>query len=301
MRTLLLLPLLLLTGCPYLDGEGGGSLIPDPPEAKISALNLLEHPSEKQLAAYYCSDLGDDFLCSLAFSKIPKRSDLKFSFETVFDLGNPNSFPIPTIEMLLALDVFEGADQAELAALCISFCDPQVEDCDIQQEEACQMEGQDIKEYKPSIDDLIELAVDVAQDVATGELDENLKFRMIPGRELLSCQPDPDCEVRGDQFCCAGSCKTLKPGCEVEENEQGQTCASCPGHLEAHVRFDLGLDAILGILETLVLDSLDELVQGKYPSFSIPYKAEGTLFFDVPKLGRFSLNFGPLSGTWDLD
>jgi hypothetical protein len=48
-------------------------------------------------------------------------------------------------------------------------------------------------------------------------------------------------------------------------------------------------------------DSVDALSEGELPSFDIPYSVEGTLFFDVPVLGRFALSFGPFSSTWSLD
>ncbi|MBU0553397.1 hypothetical protein KKF91_20250 [Myxococcota bacterium] len=302
---------LSLTSCEILEEaakQAAGGDPPEPPTASLAALNLLEYPSEMQLGAYYCNDLlGNTWdACVSFFGKIPKKSELKFSFETVFELGNPNTFPVPTVELLLALDVFEGAKQAELAALCVSFCDPQAEVCDGgPNPEACRVEeGQDIMEFEPTINDLLELAVKAATEGA-GAFDDNLGFKVIPSRALSKCRADKGCEVRDEggvrSFCCGDACEAIGAECRVGTDDDGQSCVSCPGQLEAHVRFDLGLDAMLGILEVIAEDAMGSLLDLSMPNFTIPYKANGTLFFDIPIMGRFSLNFGPLEGEWTLD
>lgn len=312
MRISLLIALALsLTSCEILEEAAkaaGGGETPVPPTASLAALNLLEYPSEMQLGAYYCDDLlGNTFdACVSFFGKIPKKVDMKFSFEAVFELGNPNSFPVPTVELLLALDVFEGKKQAELAALCVSFCDPEQEVCDGgPNPEACQAdEGQDIMEFEPSINDLIELATQVAIE-GVESLDDNLSFKVIPGREQSKCRAESGCEVKEidgvSSFCCGDDCEAIAPECTISAGDAGESCVSCPGQLEAHIRFDLGLDAMLGILEVIAEDAMSDLLDLSMPNFDIPYKASGTLFFDVPVLGRFTLNFGPLEGTWSLE
>ncbi len=305
LRLLALMPLFfLLPACDgvsdLLLGDGGvEELIPEPPTAEYKTLDLESRPSNDQLAAYFCDDLAPNVLvrqgCSLFFDDPPAKADLKFSFVIVFDLGNPNGFPVPMVEMLLALDVFKGQDKAELAAVCVSFCDPEQEDCEAPMD-ACagpeEGEARRIEDFRPTLDDLVELA----RSAISGELfdDDNWKFRIIPARSAQACVPKADCE---DETC------GIEPaaGCTVGPDGEGNTCELCPGTLSARIQFDLGLDAMLRILEKVALESLDALLEGDTPMFDIPWGATGTLFFDVPVLGRFTLDFGPVEGVWSLD
>ena len=256
---------LLLPGCPLLGGDGSSLRTPEPPTAALRVVNLTSQPRNQELAAYFCSDLvgGNvltDAACVSAFGRSPLRTDLVFSFELVFDLGNPNDFPIPLVEILLALDVFEGNDAAQLGAVCISFCDPEAEDCVQAGADAClapDKEVSSLEDFVPTLDDLIRIGV----QAATGTLDDNLKFRYIPA-------------VSDD---------------------------GTPGAAEARVRFDLGLTAMLGILETVALGSTSDLLAGRAPSFDIPYNVRGSVFFDVPVLGRHALSYGPIDGVWSLN
>jgi len=247
-----------LTACPI----GGTGSAAQPPTAELKTINLTARPTNRQLASYYCHDLvgGNpltDGACQGFFGAKPRQLDLTFSFEMVFDMGNPNTFPIPLVEILLALDVFEGQDAAELGAVCVSFCDPEAQDCEQDREDACVADKNvnDVEDFVPTVEDLIRIAI----GAANGTLDDNLKFRYIPAAEN-----------------------------------------GVPGTVEASIRFDLGVNAVLGILETLVSDNTDKLLQGEEPNFDIPYKARGAVFFDIPVLGRHALSYGPLDGTFSL-
>lgn len=250
-----------LTACPL--GGGGGGSTAQPPTAALKTVNLTARPTNQQLASWYCHDLvgGNpltDGTCAGFFGARPQKLDLTFSFELVFDLGNPNAFPIPLVELLLGLAVFEGEDAAELGAVCVSFCDPEAEDCDQSAEGACvaDKEVDEVEDFVPTVEDLIRIAV----GAAAGTLDDNLKFRFIPAAQN-----------------------------------------GTPGATEARIRFDMGVDAVLGILEKLVADSADEFLQGESPAFDIPYNASGSVFFDLPVLGRHALGYGPLNGLFSLD
>ena len=256
---------MLLPGCPLLGGDGSGLRTPEPPTASLRVVNLVERPKNQELAAHFCSDLvgGNvltDSACVAAFGRSPLRTDLVFSFELVFDLGNSNDFPIPLVEILLALDVFENEDAAQLGAVCVSFCDPEAEDCAQAGADAClapDKEVSSLEDFVPTVNDLIRIGI----EAATGTLDDNLKFRYIPA-------------ISDD---------------------------GTPGAVEARVRFDLGLTAMLGILETVAVGSTSDLLAGRAPTFDIPYNVRGSVFFDVPVLGRHALSYGPIDGTWSLD
>ena len=187
--TPILLCLGLLAGCDLLESElskGGFEEVPlpDPPTANLETVELTKRPTNAQLASYYCADLVGgsalaDAACLTAFGAVPPKAELQFGFVTVFELENPNDFAVPVVEVLLALDVFEGRDQAELGAVCISFCDPAAEAC-APPDQPCRVddpEVTDLETFEPTVDDLIELAV----AAVTGELfEENHQFRFIP-------------------------------------------------------------------------------------------------------------------------
>lgn len=321
---------LALAALPSACVPGGSSAFEEAPQApysELSTVSLTESPDNAILSNFYCRDFVSDLICDFAFDDPPpKKETLKFSFETVFKLGNPNKFSVPMVELLLALKVFEGKSQAELAALCISFCDPAAEDCAAKPpEEACKSPDKEIKslaDFVPTIDDLVR----VAKQAATGELDDNLEFRMIPARAFQRCRPaGTACELCGDDaeaaddsespdagtgaaptatetICCDDAEPlTLSAKCHLAENEAGQSCELCDGEVESHIRFDLGIDPITSILKQVAEESIDALSAGEFPSFDIPYSVEGTLFFDVPVLGRFAIGFGPFASTWSLD
>ena len=307
---------LALLSCDQLDSlaSQAGSAVEEvePPSAALGTVELMAQPSTEQLVAWFCPDLLASYLCTPVIGPRPEKSKLRFSFELVFDLGNPNGFPVPTIEMLIALSVFEGRDEAELGALCVSFCDPEAEQCDggaATAEEACRAPDvniSDLDDYEPSVDDLIEIATGLATGEIVDEIRDNLTYRVIPARAASDCHESvDDCragEGEGEAtMCCGDDCAALPDGCRVGKNDQGQTCRMCDGAMQARVRLDLGIDAMLKVLEQIADESGDALLSGEWPSFDIPYNVLGTLFFDVPVLGRFAVEFGPLDGTWSLD
>ena len=308
---------------------GGSSAFeeaPQPPTSELSTVVLAQHPENEKLAAFYCPDLLNSFICSALFDAPPLKESLIFSFEMVFKLGNPNKFSVPMVEFLLALKVFPDDERvANLGAICVSFCDPAAEDCVAKPAaEACKAPDKTVnslEDFVPTLDDLVR----IAKKAAAGELDDNLKFRVIPARGFQRCRPTgtacQPCEPQEDgpadqsetvdgndpvaateSICCDGADPiVLAAGCHVGENEEGLSCELCDGEVEAHIRFDLGVDAITSLLKEVASDSEDALSNGDIPSFDIPYSVEGSLFFDVPVLGRFAAGFGPFADTWSLD
>lgn len=260
---------MLLIGCDVLESElsnGGFDEVPlpDAPTATLKTVELTKKPQNAELAGYYCGDLaGGSILaesaCVAAFGEAPQKSELQFGFVTVFELQNTNDFAIPLVEVLLALDVFEGTEKAELGAVCVSFCDPETETC-AAPDTPCRVddpEVRDLETFEPTVEDFIDLAT----AAVTGELFEaNNQFRFIPA-------------AQGGE----------------------------PGRLEARIHFDIGLDPMVDILEVVALDSADDVLAGREPSFDIPYAVRGNLFFDVPVLGRLALGFGPFDAVWSLD
>lgn len=74
-----------------------------------------------------------------------------------------------------------------------------------------------------------------------------------------------------------------------------------PGEsVEGHVQFDLAVDTTYHLMETLLLDAVDDALAGRRVVLEVPYSVDGTLFFDVPELGRYAIGFGPFSDVWPI-
>ena len=70
--------------------------------------------------------------------------------------------------------------------------------------------------------------------------------------------------------------------------------------IEVVARFTLAPAQILRVMRQLAEQSVGELQQGRAPSFAIPYRLEGTVWFDGGSFGRIAIPWGPASGTWNL-
>lgn len=252
-------------GCPLLqDDNGSGPDVPFVPSAELRAVALTEKPSYELLGAHFCHDFaGSDLLlgaaCTGFFGRAPARDLLKFGFTTTFSLSNDNDFPVPLLEMLLALDVFEGTAQSALGAVCVSFCEDPGAGCE-QPVDPCVADNNinGITDFVPDIDDFIGAVVGVVNGDGldgVGDDFDNFGLRFIPAN----------------------------------------------GSTETAVRFELDIEAMLGLVGNLLDQSQSELLSGTTPTFDIPFAAQGSLFFKLPVLGRNAVDYGPFDGAWSLD
>jgi hypothetical protein len=293
-------------GCQVLEEIGRAVKDAKLPTAAMARVDLVQSPSVDMLLGYSCFtylSLGD--ACLFAGLDDEKKKDMKFSFDVVFDMFNSNaSFGIPLIEMLLGTTVFEDEN---LGALCVSFCDPEQEDCSVVQdaEEACAVDDADeldgASDLIPTVPDMLELA----EDVVSGNFEDNFSWRTIPKYNERECQPEgTTCTIEEldgvPNMCCGDTCVEVGMGCDVGKNNRGKTCAMCEGHTEAHIQFDFNIDVFLGLMETLVVDAANDFLSGRNVKLKIPYTMDGTLFFDIPTLGRKALGFGPWDDDWKL-
>ncbi len=300
---LVLTTALAVSGCKQLAEAFKDS--PLLPSAAMARVDLVQQPSFDELMSYSCFEWVGGGTCGLFFGSQPAKRKMKFSFDVVFDLFNPNAgFAIPLVEMLLATTVFEDEN---LGALCVSFCDPEAEDCaaTANAEKACRVDEADhvdgIDDFVPTFDDMLELA----EDVVDGTLDDSFYYRTIPKYSELECQDKgtscTEDEVDGvPNICCDGACTPLEPGCTVGKNDKGRSCGLCDGHTEAHIQFDFDIDTMLSLMETLLTDAVDDIISGRTVNLAIPYTMDGTLFFDIPGLGRKAIGFGPWEDRWNL-
>jgi hypothetical protein len=65
-------------------------------------------------------------------------------------------------------------------------------------------------------------------------------------------------------------------------------------------RFAFGPEQLLTVLVDVARTAEAQLRAGKAVSLEIPYRIEGTAWFDVGSLGRVAVGFGPASGVWRL-
>jgi len=241
-----------LGGCAILDDIADGV---EPPEAQLNRVDLIHAPEALELVSWQCVDsFGSDAYgpCGLAgIDDSPRKKDLLYSFDLVFDMSNPNKkVPIPLVEILLGMNVYEDNN---LGRACISFCDPDVEDCTptTDAEGACQADEADnvdsFDDIVPSVDDLVE----IGEAALDNDLD-NGDWRYVPGGETI----------------------------------------------EAHIQFDLSADVMLDLGDELLSDAVDDFLSGRDIEVEVPYEADGTVFFDVPELGRKAIGFGPTENTW---
>ncbi len=107
-------------------GAAGGPIArPAPPTLLRTEVRLARHPSEQQLAAYYCAQaVSVPAIVSpcRVFGPQPTREDLTFTFSVDLTLRNDNRIPLPTAEALLAFTAYpQATGQRNLGALCVSL------------------------------------------------------------------------------------------------------------------------------------------------------------------------------------
>jgi hypothetical protein len=70
--------------------------------------------------------------------------------------------------------------------------------------------------------------------------------------------------------------------------------------LDVVVRYTFGPQELLGILRQVASQSANELKAGRAVTFNIPFRIEGTIWFDAGSFGRVPVGYGPFDGNWVL-
>lgn len=128
---LLLSTLVAVPGCSLLNqmlagsnGVGGVSALA--PTVNATPVRLNRSPSMQQLGAYFCPQVINDPIarlgCTVALGAPPSRAQLVFEFGTTVTVHNPNNIPVPALDVLLALKLFQGNTAESLGAICVSMC-----------------------------------------------------------------------------------------------------------------------------------------------------------------------------------
>ncbi|MCB9686401.1 MAG: hypothetical protein H6735_15270 [Alphaproteobacteria bacterium] len=184
MRKLFVLPLLI---APLVACEEVGPGILDAIDFPVAALNrvdLVTAPTVDELLGYGCGETLGSLGCSAAGLDVPKKNDLLFSFDVVFDLANPNDdIPIPLVETLLGFTAF---DAANLGSVCITFCDPDDDSCEPTANAvgACDPGSAEEVDGPEDLVPTVEQLVDLAASVASGEFDNGAWRVLEPNSSL---------------------------------------------------------------------------------------------------------------------
>ncbi len=255
-RSLLLVP--LFSACELLSSAGGVAAIPVAPTLALDESALVAAPTAREIAAWYCPQIHGDpitrALCQSTIGPVPPQHRMQFHFELRYLIDNPNEIPIPTTEILAALEVFKGREIMELGAVCAVLCNEGDTACTgAPGENSCKADGNEITSFEDvltkSLPNLLVLTLDAA---INGDLD-NLAKRLIP----------------------AGA-----------------------KNFEVRVRFSLGVDAMLEILGKTVDQLVDDALSNRPLELEIPYSVRGTIWFDVPIIGRVALGYGAFEDVW---
>jgi hypothetical protein len=222
---------------------------------------LVQSPSSRAYAAYYCPDLinaplgTSGVVCQQFFGRRPSATAMQVAFDLHFHIANPNQVPVPLASALAAATVFPAAGNEKLGALCISLCPPDVASCvGGLSTSACEASSRDVHSMADFVDkSLPALLISTGVAIANGQT---------------------------PTF-------TLPPVTAASE-------------LDVTVRYAFGPEQLLAIMRDLAAQSVSQLKKGQVPNLAIPFRLEGTVFFDAGSLGRFAVGWGPTTGTWQL-
>ncbi|HET6149986.1 MAG TPA: hypothetical protein VFH68_20770 [Polyangia bacterium] len=242
--------------------QGAAGLTITPPSITFSGATLVQSPSERLLAAYYCPELvsapfgSAGVLCQGFFGRRPSPAEMSVAFDLRFHISNPNQIPIPLASVLTAATVFPAATNQQLGASCFQLCAPGNVGGGCggsAAASACQASSRDVRSLNDFAGAAAGLLIAGGIAAATGQ-----PFTFEAPR------------------------------------------VSAAAELDVVVRFSFGPEPLLATLRQLALQSVNELKAGRSVSFRVPYRIEGTVWFDAGSFGRIAVGYGPLDGVWVL-
>jgi len=143
---------------------------------------LVQNPTEAQVAAYFCPQYLTSLVCEVALGSPPPKKDLRFDFQLTFTIKNPNDLPIPTVSMLVALNVFKGLEASKLGSVCVEFCKKDEPNCqNSKPAEACARGKQKtISSWEDVAEGAARGLLNIALDKLDGSYKGNKTIRTIP-------------------------------------------------------------------------------------------------------------------------
>ncbi len=255
--------LAVLPGCAELNkvlqqvggvGGAGGSNAQNP-TVTATPMQLTRYPNMNQLGAYYCPVVIQDQIarlgCAVAIGPPPPRDQLVFQFGTTITVRNPNNFPVPALDVLLAVKLFTGQATEGVGAVCVSMCGTSDPSCTGQPKPgACTAGGPGIR----TLNDFVAAVPGLIAGLATGAVQNELRKSQILAH----------------------------------------------GDISLNLTFSLGIDQALRIIQKVVTQIVQDLLQRRHPTLEIPVSGEGTVFVQLPIIGRIGVGFGPLQSTWRI-
>lgn len=84
------------------------------------------------------------------------------------------------------------------------------------------------------------------------------------------------------------------------QNELRKSQIAARGDVTLNLTFSLGIDQALRVIQKVIQQSVQALLQRGKPVLEIPVSGEGTVFVQLPIVGRIGVGFGPLATTWRI-
>lgn len=262
LSALLLCALALQTSCAQLNqilngvgGGGGGAARALNPTVTASPVRLMRYPSMQLLGSYYCpiviTEPAARLGCSLVLGAPPPREQLLFEFGTNITVQNPNNIPIPALDILVALKLFEGQNTEGLGAVCLSMCGSNEPTCTGQPKPgACTAGGPGIR----TMNDFVSAIPGLIAGLASGAI----------------------------------------------QNELRKSTIAAGGNIQLSLSFAMGIDQTLRVIQRVVPSLVQSLLQRQRVALDIPVSAQGTVFVQLPVVGRIGVGFGPIGTVWKV-
>ena len=255
---------LALSSCAMLENlqlpQGAAAAALTPPQIAFSGATLVQAPSQRQLAAYYCPEVvsapfgSGAVLCQGFFGRRPTPLEMNVAFDLRFHISNPNHVPVPLASVLTAVTVFPAAGNQQLGASCFQLCPAGQAGCGGPAPAgACQASSRDVRSLNDFAGATASLLIANGIAAAAGQ---PFSFQLPP--------------------------------------------VSAASEMDIVVRFSFGPEPLLATLRQLATQSVNELTAGHTISFRVPYRLEGTVWFDAGSFGRISVGYGPMDGVWVL-
>jgi hypothetical protein len=168
----------MLGGCAELNHMLANGIPLKPPTVTLKDVALVQVPSQRSLTAHFCPRVVNDRLhlglagelaCSQFFGRTPDAQAMKVAFDMRLSVTNPNHVPLPLSSVLMAVNVFPGAQQSELGATCVSLCSPDDPQCGARDANACPTGATNITQRGEVAQALGKLVIAEGARLATGE------------------------------------------------------------------------------------------------------------------------------------
>jgi hypothetical protein len=261
-----ILPVVLagLCGCAELSTMGmgaqsaAGTQRAAPPTIEVVPPQLRRAPNIMQLAAYYCPVVIDNPIARMACGTVlgpqPRPEQLAFEFGVTITARNPNDVPIPALDVLLAMTLFQGQEAEGLGAICVSMC---------------------------------------------GQGDPSCTGAPKPG----ACTAQQGDVRRIEDFAARlpGLIAGLVSGRTSIEEELRKSTIIARGDLRLDLSFTMGVEQMLRVVQKVANRFVQGLLNGQQLALDIPVRAEGSVFVQLPIVGRVGVGYGPLQTSWRID